>query len=80
TAEARAPQAVPDGQWTALWCVRDGSRLTLYINGVEAETADNADVDISNADPVMIGGKHSGRDTDQFRGDLDDVRLDIASG
>ncbi|ADD41734.1 hypothetical protein Snas_2039 [Stackebrandtia nassauensis DSM 44728] len=76
TAEVRAGRVLRD-RWTALACVREGSQLRLYIDGVKIDTAKNADADVDNMDPVLIGGKHAGPRNDQFRGDLDEVRVDV---
>lgn len=77
TAEARAHRTLTHGDWTTIRCSREGDRLRLYVDGVKVDSGSNADVDIDNREPAMVGGKHAGGGNDQFRGDLDDVSLSV---
>ena len=79
-AEVVAGDSIADGEWTTLRCIREGSRLRLTVDGEEVDSAGSADLDIGSTEPLTIGGKHTGGDNDQFRGDLDDVGVDITPG
>jgi hypothetical protein len=76
---ARSAVAVADGGWHTIECRRDATTLTIFVDGVPRGSATiPADLSVSNAAPLSIGGKGAYRDNDQFHGTLDDVWLSRA--
>ena len=71
---AQSAVSVADGAWHTIECRRDATTLTILVDGVaQGSTAIPADLAVSNAAPLRIGGKGAYRDNDQFQGSLDDV-------
>jgi hypothetical protein len=71
---ARSAVTVADGGWHTVECRRDTTTLTILVDGVPRGSATiPADLSVSNAAPLSIGGKGAFRDNDQFQGTLDDV-------
>jgi hypothetical protein len=69
---------VADGVWHALSCNRNGSQLTMTIDGVESGSVFvPPSLSIANAEPLRIGGKGARTGNDQFAGRIDDVHLTI---
>lgn len=73
-----ASSSVADGQWHTVECVRDGSSLSVLVDGaVSGQTGVPAELSIVNGDPLRIGGKGISPNNDQFHGALDDVFVSI---
>jgi hypothetical protein len=71
---ARSTVTVADGAWHTIECRRDTTTLTILVDGVPRGSAPiPADLSVSNAAPLSMGGKGAFRDNDQFQGTLDDV-------
>jgi len=76
---ARIAVTVADGLWHTVECRREATALTILVDGVPQGAATvPADLSVSNAAPLSIGGKGGYRDNDQFQGSLDDVWLSRA--
>jgi len=58
-------------EWCHIACTHDGSTLTSFLNGVQAETTPMGAITASNC-PVLIGSDGWGCD---WIGDIDDVRI-----
>jgi hypothetical protein len=58
--------------WTFLAGTYDGSKLSLYVNGVLAGSVSLSGSIFSTSDPLRIGGDWSG---EMFTGTIDDVRI-----
>jgi hypothetical protein len=72
--------SVSDGQWHVVECRRDGSVLTITVDGVESGRRNvPAELSIVNKDPLRIGGKGTGPNNDQFHGAIDDVQVVIGA-
>ncbi|WP_020522782.1 LamG domain-containing protein [Catelliglobosispora koreensis] len=75
---ALSREGVADGTWHSLACARNGSVLTLFIDGREARVASvPIELSIENDHPLRIGGKGHGPYNDQFHGTIDDVFVSI---
>jgi hypothetical protein len=69
---------VADSHWHALECRRDGTRLTILVDGVpRGQAVLPGGLSVHNRLPFSIGGKGSFADNDQFQGVLDDVWVEI---
>lgn len=68
-------RSVTDGKWNHVVCVREGTKLSLYVNGVfvKEQTANSLKV-VSNAAPFKIALQEivAGYEN-YFKGDLDDM-------
>ncbi|HEX8346495.1 MAG TPA: LamG-like jellyroll fold domain-containing protein, partial [Actinoplanes sp.] len=70
---------VADGRWHELACTRSGARLSITVDGVEADSVRlPAALSIANAEPLRIGGKGANARNDQYAGQIDDVFLEIS--
>jgi hypothetical protein len=75
---ARSDRSVADDRWHTLECRRDGTRLSILVDGARRGTATvPAGLSVRNRIPLSVGGKGSFTDNDQFQGVLDDVWVDI---
>jgi len=76
--QARSPIPVADGAWHSIECQRNGTQLTVVVDGVaRATTTLPATLSVSNQAPLSIGGKGAYANNDQFQGTLDDVWVRI---
>jgi Concanavalin A-like lectin/glucanases superfamily len=68
-----------DTNWHYVACVRNtaAGRLELYIDGklVDADTSLSATGDLSNTDSLTFGDRNATNDTDDFNGDLDELKI-----
>ncbi len=68
-----------DATWHHVICVRNtvSGRLELYIDGklFDADTSLSATGDLSNADSLTVGDRNATNDTDDFNGDIDEVKI-----
>ncbi|WP_240669914.1 LamG-like jellyroll fold domain-containing protein [Actinoplanes solisilvae] len=72
---------IADDRWHTLECRRDGTRLSMLVDGFERGRATlPAGLSVNNRLPFSIGGKGSYADNDQFQGMLDDVWVTIQAG
>jgi hypothetical protein len=70
--------SVADGRWHAVTCRRDGTALTVAVDGVQSGSAAvPAKLSVANSRPLSIGGKGAFADNDQFNGALDNVWVQI---
>ncbi len=75
---AKAAVSIADGAWHEVVCQRDGSLLTVSIDGNQrGVTSIPSGLSVTNADTLRIGGKGTSPNNDQFSGVLDDVFVDI---
>lgn len=75
---ARSSISVADGKWHVLICELRSHRLTISVDGVvRGKRPVAAGTDITNDDPVRIGGKGTSKNNDQFNGSLDDVWITV---
>ena len=66
--------SVTDGSWHDVECWRDGSSLSVVVDGViRGNRRISPRLSVSNGGPLSIGGKGAYRDNDQFQGIIDDV-------
>ena len=73
----RSSVSIADGSWHRVRCVRDGSGVTIEVDGTADREAGRTG-SVSNGWPVRIGGPGVGEGDDQFHGRIDDVYLRIA--
>lgn len=69
---------VPENTWTHVASTYDGATLRIYIDGQPAGSAAVSGTVCANANPLVIGAKHSpiqGVTTAFFNGSIDEVRL-----
>lgn len=72
--QARSPISVADGAWHSIECQRNGTLLTVVVDGVARATANlPANLSVSNRAPLSIGGKGAYAKNDQFQGTIDDL-------
>jgi concanavalin A-like lectin/glucanase superfamily protein len=70
---------VADGTWHDLACIRNATRLTIVVDGLEqAWVTLPPGLSIANAEPLRVGGKGPGNGNDQFAGEIDNVFLTIS--
>jgi hypothetical protein len=66
--------SVTDGSWHDVECWRDGSSLSVVVDGViRGNRRISPRLSVTNGGPLSIGGKGAYRDNDQFQGIIDDV-------
>jgi hypothetical protein len=70
---------IETGQWYFLSCVKDGARVTLYVNGAADSGRDVSTTIVSDGNDVTIGADHNGPTfgsvSDFFNGTIDEVRV-----
>ena len=66
------PSASPVGSWTHVALTYDGSLLRLYVNGVQAASANVSGAIQQSSNPLWIGGNQY---NENFVGLIDDVRV-----
>jgi Concanavalin A-like lectin/glucanases superfamily len=75
-ASLASTQAVPLNTWTHVAAVRNGSTMTLYINGVQAATGSNMLGNlVDTSSPLLLGQSSGGWGNDSFDGRLDELRI-----
>lgn len=75
---AKASVSIADDRWHALACTRDGTSLTVSVDGVPRGVVSVPDsLSVVNNDTLRIGGKGTSPNNDQFSGALDDVFVEI---
>jgi hypothetical protein len=72
-ASARGTSALPLNAWTHLAATYDGSRIRLYVNGVEVGSATASSALVTTSGALRIGGNTVWGE--YFRGRLDDIRI-----
>jgi Laminin G domain len=79
----RVDRSIDDGGWHSLRCERIGNQLRLLLddgkglNMRSVEIPAGHTVDISNPQPIRIGGQNVQASADQFYGSLDNVSVEI---
>jgi hypothetical protein len=83
SANVRSKEAIDDGAWHEVRCVRRADGMALYVDGEQAASREAVTGTVSNTYPLTIGGK---LDCDQvtlfcdyFSGDVDRVLLERSS-
>ena len=75
---ARSATSVADGQWHKVLCQRNGTSLSVYVDNVaRGQTTIPANLSISNALPLRVGGPNFNTRTDMYHGRLDDVYAEL---
>jgi hypothetical protein len=70
----RSSNAVADGQWHKVLCLRSGGALSVYVDGtLRGRTTIPAAMSIVNDKPLRIGGPNFNTSSDMYHGYLDDV-------
>jgi hypothetical protein len=69
---ANAPTSIPTNAWTHLAATYDGSRIRLFVNGVEADSVLAVSTITASSGALRIGGNSR---TEYFKGLIDDVRI-----
>jgi hypothetical protein len=79
----RVERAIDDGAWHSLRCERSGNQLRLALDGGQGSDTRSVEipaghtVDISNTQPIRIGGQNVMASADQFYGSLDNVAVEF---
>jgi hypothetical protein len=72
--------SVADGQWHAVECVRNGTSLTIVVDGgTRGQINISAELSIVNKEPFRVGGKGTSPNNDQFAGAIDDAFVIIGA-
>ncbi|WP_189113766.1 LamG domain-containing protein [Pilimelia terevasa] len=75
---ARSSAPVTDGAWHQVACLRTGTTLYVYVDGVaRGSTAVPATVTVTNTLPLRLGARNLADRTDRFGGGVDDVFVTI---
>ena len=75
----RSRTSIADGQWHTLECDRNGTSLSITVDGqVQSTTEIPAQLSVATTQPFSIGGKGTGSDNDQFHGSIDDTWIKIS--
>jgi hypothetical protein len=74
-ATAGGGDKLQDGRWHHLACSREGSTLTLTIDGTKVKSTSKSVGSIKNASDVTIGAKSA--DQDHFAGLIDQVQIAV---
>ena len=78
-AATRSKVALNDNEWHVLTCVREPSRVTMYVDGVFMSRKNGFTGTINNTIPMTIGGKINCNQTtitcDYFSGMIDYIRI-----
>ncbi len=64
-----------DGAWHHLVVHREGTTMTLWVDGVAVATATDVVGPVAVSDHLNIGGDRTGRDQYKFTGGIDDLRV-----
>jgi hypothetical protein len=73
-----SPRPIPANTWTHVASTYNGSRLTIWVNGVKVASRAISGATCANAQPLAVGAKNApakGLLEAFFDGDLDDVRI-----
>ncbi len=71
--DTRGPSMLPTNAWTHLAATYDGSRLRLYVNGVQASSRALAGSTLRSTGALRIGGNNVWEEW--FKGRIDEVRV-----
>ncbi|NNL83385.1 MAG: T9SS type A sorting domain-containing protein, partial [Winogradskyella sp.] len=66
--------SIPDDKWHHVAAIYDGTTVTIYIDGVEDNSA-NRTAPVTNNQHFYIAAAGKGSPTDHFRGNIDEVRV-----
>ena len=70
----RSSTVVADGKWHKVLCLRTGTSLIVYVDGVNrGRVTIPATLTISNDKPLRVGGPNFNTTSDMYHGYLDDV-------
>jgi len=70
--------SVADGGWHQVDCRRAGRELSIAVDGrVRGRIGLPANLNISNSEPVRIGGRSTAQSNDQFFGSVDNVYFSL---
>ncbi|WP_203838440.1 LamG-like jellyroll fold domain-containing protein [Winogradskya humida] len=75
---AQSSISVADGEWHSLECRRTETALSIVVDDVVQKSIEvPATLSVTNAAPLVLGGKGLAENADQFQGALDDVWVTI---
>ena len=73
--KATSTTTFPLGQWVHLAAVRNGSQITLFVNGVQAASTAVSGTNYGSTEPVMLFGTSDGDARFKLNGYVDDLRI-----
>lgn len=73
--KATSTTTFPLGQWVHLAGVRNGSQITLFVNGVQAASTAVSGTNYGSTEPVMLFGTSDGDARLKLNGYVDDLRI-----
>jgi Laminin G domain len=73
----RSSESIVDGAWHAVRCQRVGSELTNDTDGAVTSMSIPAEADFSNSRPLLMGGRDTGEQNDQFYGAVDNATFEL---
>jgi Concanavalin A-like lectin/glucanases superfamily len=69
--------SVADGAWHTVRCLRQGTELSIDVDGARSSTSIPADVNFSNPRPLLMGGRDTGAENDQLHGTVDNATFEL---
>lgn len=73
------PTSLADNRWHKIKCVKEPSRLTMYVDGKYVGRKNRSTGPINNTHPLSIGGKTNCNQTtvtcDYFTGQIDYIKI-----
>ena len=73
--KATSTTTFPLGQWVHLAGVRNGSQITLFVNGVQAASTAVSGTNYGSTEPVLLFGTSDGDARFKLNGYVDDLRI-----
>lgn len=73
--KATSTTTFPLGQWVHLAGVRNGSQITLFVNGVQAASTAVSGTNYGSTEPVILFGTSDGDARFKLNGYVDDLRI-----
>jgi hypothetical protein len=68
-----APQMIKLGEWVHVACAYDGQRGTVYVNGIEAGSADFPRLVLETNYPFYVGSRRGWRTNASLQGAIDEA-------
>jgi hypothetical protein len=76
-AQLRTGPNVADGYWHKITCAKTGTSIRLIVDGVPYTKRARVG-SVSNAEPLVLGAKYvDGVSTNRYKGDMDEVRIQV---
>jgi hypothetical protein len=69
--------SVVDGAWHTVRCLRVSSELSIDVDGARSSTGISSDASFSNPRPLLMGGRDTGAENDQFHGTVDNATFEL---